>query len=74
MEPSAGTGILLDLIKGEKIGFDLDPKRSDINKGDFLKVTKKDILQEGTNKDKNICFLGNPPFSIAKDFLIMLHL
>ena len=76
VEPSAGTGILLDLIKGEKIGFDLDPKRSDINKGYFLKVTKKDILQEGTNKtvekgnnkDKNICFLGNPPFSIAKDF------
>ena len=76
IEPSAGTGILLDLIKGEKIGFDLDPKRSNINQEDFLKVTRKDILQKTTkktvekanNKDKNLCFLGNPPFSIAKDF------
>ena len=64
VEPSAGTGILLDLVKGEKIGFDLDPKRSDINQGDFLKVTKKDILEKTTkktaeksnNKDKNLCF------------------
>ena len=32
VEPSAGTGILLDLIKGKKIGFDLDPKEKILSK------------------------------------------
>ena len=63
----------MDLIKGKKIGFDLDPKRKDIIQSDFLKITKKDInLKHNTNsgsvENENLCFLGNPPFSIAKDF------
>ena len=43
VEPSAGEGILLDLIKGEKVGFDLDPKREDIIKHDFLQTTLKSL-------------------------------
>ncbi|HCT55377.1 MAG TPA: hypothetical protein DF712_23270, partial [Balneola sp.] len=38
LEPSAGTGAFLDFLPSEKTNaLDIDPKREDIEEGDFLK-------------------------------------
>lgn len=64
LEPSAGTGSFLNLIKEPKIGIDLEPKSSDIFEADFLEfeLPKADYVT-----------IGNPPFgknsSLALKFL-----
>lgn len=67
IEPSAGTGILLDLIKGTKAGFDLEPKKFGIKEQNFLTSSPEILGINNTNKN-NVCFVGNPPFSIGKEF------
>lgn len=62
IEPSAGTGVFLDLIP-DAIGYDIDPKHPGIQQADFLTI---DIPQD--------CVVyGNPPFgrqgSLAKRFI-----
>ena len=53
VEPAAGTGVMLDLIQGEKAGFDLDPKRGDIfGPQDFLE-SDLDILRVPEDKRNN---------------------
>lgn len=67
IEPSAGTGVFLDCLPShlDRIGLDIDPKRSDIQKCNFLDW-------EPTAETKRI-FFGNPPFGrqscLAKAFL-----
>lgn len=53
IEPSAGSGRLLDFMPERSIGLDLDPKRDDIIKTDFFdyKFPKGKTL-----------VIGNPPF------------
>ena len=54
IEPSAGSGKILDFLPEDKrIGLDLDPKRDDIIKGDFFDY----IFPKGKN-----LVIGNPPF------------
>lgn len=67
IEPSAGTGILLDLIQGTKSGFDLEPKKLGIKKQNFLTSTPEILGITRENKN-NICFVGNPPFSLGSEF------
>jgi hypothetical protein len=62
IEPSAGTGVFLDLVPGA-VGYDIDPKHSRIQQADFLAI---DIPQD--------CIVyGNPPFgrqsSLATKFI-----
>lgn len=62
IEPSAGTGVFLDLIP-DAIGYDIDPKDIRIYHQDFLKLSVPE----------NSIVFGNPPFgrqaSLAKQFI-----
>jgi hypothetical protein len=74
IEPSAGQGIFIDVYKKHDMrpwvcikGLDIDPKRSDIVKQDYLNT----VIQR-PDKGK-VLVLGNPPFgrnsSLAKKFI-----
>ena len=60
LEPSAGTGIFLEALKKFRVpqnqitAYDLDPKNSMIQQGDYLKL---DIDYSSTR-----IIIGNPPF------------
>ena len=62
IEPSAGAGVFIDTInkfynsKRKIEGFDLVPDRNDIKQQDFLTLDLKQF------QEKNIHFIGNPPF------------
>lgn len=57
IEPSAGDGAFLDEIQHKnKIGYDIDPKKNNIIKCDFLTIDH-DIFS-----GKNVLSIGNPPF------------
>lgn len=62
IEPSAGTGVFLDLVP-DAIGYDIDPKDERIIKQDFLEL----------ELPNNCIIFGNPPFgrqgSLAKKFI-----
>lgn len=61
LEPSAGSGTFVDALKSHferVIAIDIAPARFDIEKKDFFEFNEEVDL---------IC--GNPPFSIAKQFL-----
>jgi len=64
IEPSAGEGVFLDVIKSNIKGYDIDPKREDITRLDFLNDT--------IEVKENSAIIGNPPFgkrsSTAIDF------
>lgn len=66
IEPSAGNGAFLNNITFPKIGIDIEPKSSNIQKEDFLSWSHPKI-------DKDIIVFGNPPFgrqsSLAKSFI-----
>lgn len=53
LEPSAGTGAFYNLLEGEKIGIDLEPKTPNVIESDFL---------EFDLEDKQYITIGNPPF------------
>lgn len=67
IEPSAGNGAFLNNITFPKIGIDIDPKSSNIQKEDFLSWNHP-------KTDKDIIVFGNPPFgrqsSLAKSFIL----
>lgn len=57
VEPSAGTGVFVDVLKTlniDVLAFDIEPKRSDIECQDFL--------ESNLAYKKGRCFVGNPPF------------
>lgn len=55
LEPSVGEGCFFDnLPKENRIGIDIDPKRSDIIKHDYLTYDLP--------KNKKLIVIGNPPF------------
>lgn len=57
LSPSSGDGCFFDLLpKNKRIGIDLEPRRSDLIKSDFLKFELP--------KNKFIV-IGNPPFKIV---------
>ena len=59
IEPSAGYGCFLDNIKEKKFrikAYDIDPKKAEIEKKDFL-IENLNIRQK-----QNIIIIGNPPF------------
>jgi len=62
IEPSAGTGVFLDLIP-DATGYDIDPKHPKIQQADFLTI----------ELPSNCVVYGNPPFgrqgSLAKQFI-----
>ena len=55
VEPSAGSGAFLDYMASPRIAFDIEPRRPDIVKADFL------TWQPEKTKGR-IIVLGNPPF------------
>lgn len=59
VEPAAGTGSFSSMVK-KCISVDIDPKVKGMIKGDFLKLSKEDIVPKAKSKD--VCFIGNPPF------------
>lgn len=74
IEPSAGSGVFLDLIPYDKIGFDIEPNDEirQIIKADFLHDNINQYLDSFAfiqNKNKTIC-LGNPPFGIKSQLAI----
>jgi hypothetical protein len=72
IEPSAGSGRMLNVIKGYKIGYDLAPEHPSIKKRNFLtyKFPNNELMELGK---KNFIFFGNPPFGkkalLAIDFV-----
>ena len=60
LEPSAGTGVFLELLPEDKrIGIDLEPKHPEITKQDFF-------LYKGTED----LVIGNPPFGRVSSLAI----
>ena len=75
IEPSAGSGVFLNSIKENKVGFDIAPTQENehnIIKNDFLNSDITVFLNE-EQKKKKIVFIGNPPFGtkakLAIDFV-----
>jgi hypothetical protein len=66
IEPSAGGGSFLDVIEGNKLGFDIAPTREDIIKIDFLNKPVFSLY----NIDESVVFIGNPPFGKKSDLAI----
>lgn len=69
LEPSAGQGVFVDSVNqvfpnNKIISFDIDPKREDIVKSNFL--------EENLDNYKDLISIGNPPFGrkaqLALDF------
>ena len=59
IEPSVGDGVFFDLLPyGQRIGIDIDPRRSDFIGADFLTWKKPNLL---CSKSETI-IVGNPPF------------
>ena len=58
VEPAAGTGSWSSKIE-ECIAIDIEPKHSDIMKGNFL---EDDFLFNEMKKENRILVIGNPPF------------
>jgi len=57
IEPSAGNGAFLKLLPSDKrIGFDIEPKFSEIQKQDYLDWLPKE--------NKRYAVIGNPPFGL----------
>lgn len=55
VEPSAGSGSFYNLLPNNKIGLDIMPLHTEVEKQDFLSWEPKD-------KGKKYLFIGNPPF------------
>jgi len=63
IEPSAGNGSFLLQIKGNKVGFDIEPEHDEIIKSDFLNISKESIqFMKTSNGCDQIVVIGNPPF------------
>ena len=59
IEPSAGNGIFLDVLPYDRrVGFDIEPKRSDIVEKDYLTWTPP--IADGIK----YVVIGNPPFGL----------
>ena len=64
IEPSAGSGVFLDVIQEAKLGFDLAPTKESnhqIAQNDFLKDDLMGLLTD-EEQCKQLIFIGNPPF------------
>jgi len=58
IEPSMGNGCFYDILpEGRRTGIDIDPKRLDTIKADYLKWQPE-------NKSKKYIVIGNPPFGL----------
>lgn len=66
IEPSAGSGSFYNIIKEDKIGFDILPEGANIIGLDFINDNIEEYLSESTE----IVFLGNPPFGKKGDLAI----
>lgn len=67
IEPAAGDGSFVDVMKEmipKVIAMDIEPKRSDIKKRDWLKYKPASKI----TLSNSVC-IGNPPFSIVTPFL-----
>lgn len=58
LEPSAGEGSFSILFHSNSLALDLDPKRDNIKKQDFLEFNSSNQIKT----DKPIVVIGNPPF------------
>ena len=57
IEPSAGNGVFLKLLpKDRRIGFDIEPK--------FSEIQKQDYLDWNPTENKKYIVIGNPPFGL----------
>ena len=57
IEPSAGNGVFLKILPVDRrIGFDIDPK--------FSEIKKQDYLDWKPIENKNYVVIGNPPFGL----------
>jgi len=68
IEPSAGNGVFLRALPDsitDKLGIDIDPKSTEVQRADFLTWSPTDVVTR--------VFFGNPPFgrqgSLAKSFI-----
>ena len=69
VEPSAGDGAFYDLLprgKQHRLGIDIEPRRTDFIKDDFLTWSTKKLSHKG----ENIIVIGNPPFGKRGDLAI----
>ena len=54
VEPSAGDGAFFRLLPASGLGYDVEPKWPGIKKADFLELEVRN--------DRDVAFIGNPPF------------
>jgi hypothetical protein len=66
IEPSAGNGVFVEALKekideNKIISYDIEPENKYIIKCDFLSLNLK--------PDENVVIIGNPPYSLAVNFI-----
>lgn len=64
VEPSAGGGAFYNIIKENKVGFDILPESDHIIQMDFINGNIDEYIND------NVVFLGNPPFGKKGDLAI----
>ena len=69
VEPSAGSGVFLNVIKENKIGFDLEPTSPLVIKNDFLKEDFT-LKMSPEQNDLKYVFIGNPPFGVKSKLAV----
>lgn len=72
IEPSAGSGVFLNAIAEQKLGFDIAPTKETnhpIQQNDFLSDDLFDLLSK-QQKNKQLVFIGNPPFGTKSKLAI----
>jgi predicted RNA methylase len=72
IEPSAGSGVFLNAIQENKLGFDIAPTKESnhpIQQNDFLNDDLFELL-DAEQLSKQIVFIGNPPFGTKSKLAI----
>jgi len=73
IEPSAGGGAFLDPLRENgcrAVGFDIDPKRPDIHRADFLSLSAQEVLTTAGMSPPSTVVIGNPPFGYRGDLAL----
>lgn len=65
LEPSAGSGVFLNLLDKPYLAYDIEPENN--------KVVKQDFLTLNLEYKKNRCIIGNPPYGVKNTLSVQFY-
>ena len=65
LEPSAGAGVFVKLLRGTYNAYDIEPESPIVLKENFLTLNTDNIF----DKKKDLVVIGNPPYKLALQFI-----